>query len=135
MLVYYGGMTELEVKVFLASLSNGKHNALNEWQQNLLYPAKMPDYTTNDMWVRTIKDYVYDQPLLNKKAVQERCHYMRDLIISQNFINPNIAIEQDEGESLVALEKLKEMCNRYCKVDTTGPTVSDDGEKSGNDMG
>jgi len=37
---------------------------------------------------------------------------MRDLIISQNFINPNIAIEQDEGESLVALEKLKEMCNR-----------------------
>jgi len=36
-------MTELEVKVFLASLSQGRHNALNEWQQNLLYAARMPD--------------------------------------------------------------------------------------------
>jgi len=33
------------------------------------------------MWTKVILDVVYDQKMLNKRAVQERCHYMRDMII------------------------------------------------------
>lgn len=71
----------MEIKLFMANIANGQHHGLSDWQSLLLYPVKMPDYTTPLMWTKVILDVVYDQKLLNKRAVQERCHYMRDMII------------------------------------------------------